>query len=978
MKPRVAKLLLILAAAILAPGVPRAKDAELRVEPSVFVAGKPGEARQLFYLSLPADFPRQFKVLAESGQGSCSENFQLLKDQSEVSLLAPACPKNSCRVNFKILGADQKLLAEKTVDQAPVRPWKIFVAPFTHIDIGFTQSQRLVLAQNLQNLRNELELIERTASYPEKSRFKLFTEVSWAVDEFLSGETTSAGDKAKLAKAISTGMIEPGAFYISHQNRFMPAEAIYLSVLPGLMIAEQTGTPLATACIHDVLDFSNVVRPLSAAGVKYLMVGPNDSRYAVPPLFYLSPPIGSEKILVWHATGLNGYGENFDLKMRLNLPLQETEFAQMEKLVSEHLKGLEQGYPTQKLARFYDYYGANWPYPYDAFLLPFYPAQGGDNQQQNIVPSEIARKWNEKWSSPELIIATPREFFEYAEKNYQGRIPAIKGEMAGFWGEQIFLDLVQVDPWKQASQQKFETQAINAGAAMVDRFLAGDNFFNPLPELWPAYKKLILNNDHNPRPVPFGGEKYTKENVQEWKDTRGQWIEEIRVTGDSVFAQACPGQSCELDVRPAVPAATSRAFQQGEKFVLENQYYRVTVADDCACVRSIIDKELGKELVRPGSQGLNKYLVAVRGENAGLRGYLKSKPGFKAWKISIDNSDPLNPSLMIKGKMDRSVNASQALAKFAKKAFGVPVPAPLVKALAKAAFIKGGKPLELSQQIILPAGEKRIEFAQNFSGGQAQWAEHVFSYPLNFPADTPVLYDSGYSLLSFSPGPPLGSGDIIPAAKNLEGFPSINFSLAPFSWMYAMPPGFSFNNYVLLKGDGFAAAFASVESKALLPGPLEHDPEKGPFGGEFSLIGLGFTLWGKAGLGADVQRPATIHSALTSFAVADLPDAREKAFWFGRKFGGYSMPAGIQLEPPSAAVVSAWPENDSALVLRLWEVSGKNVKAKVKLDSVKKLKQVWLARSDGKSQSAIPFSDQSFSLPIPAGEVRTVRVEFAP
>jgi len=957
---------------ILTPVASLPQQNNLEVEQTVFVKDEAGVKRQLLTIKSAPAFPNQFSVQAEQSGKTGEQSFSFQNPVSEVSVFVPACPKEKCVTTVRILDPNKNIIGEQTFELVPVRAWKIYLAPFTHIDIGFTQSQKNVLKQNLENLKLELALLEQTKSYPENSRFKLFTEVSWALDEFFQSKEISDEEKARLRKAITEKQIEPGAFYISHQNKFMPAEAIYASMLPGLKIADQAGVQLNTSCIHDVLDFSNMVKPLSGAGVKYLMVGPNDSRYAVPPLFYLLPPAGDEKVMVWHATGLNGYGENFDLKMRLTLPLQDSDFAEMERRISRHLKGLEQGYPTKTLSEYYDYFGASWPYPFDAFLLPFYPAQGGDNQPQNIVPSEIAKKWNQKWLSPKIIVSVPSEFFEYVEKKHQKDIPRIRGEMAGFWGEQIFLDLMQVDPDKESKQLYFERQANYSGASLADKFLAGKKIFNPMPLLWDGYKPLILNNDHNPRPVPFGQTKYSKENVQEWMQTRAEWIDVMVKAGDTVSCQAIPNAGASQKPKPA-EIEPSKAHQEGKDFFLENKFYKLQVDGKTGGIKSLIDKELNKELVNPNSKyHLNQYLVAVRGEDAGLRDYLKVKPGFKSVKIEIGDSHNGVTSLIIRGRMERGVDASQALAKFVQKAFGFKVPAGLVKILAKY-LIKEGKPIELTQTIFLPPGNKRIFFGQTFEGDLPQLAEHIFAYPLNVPNSAPVEYDSGYSLLNFTPGPPLGNGDIIPAAKNIKDFPSINFSLAPFQWMQGMPPDLTFNNYAMMRGDDFAVVFTSQDSKAIIPGPIEHDAEKGPFGGEFYHLALGPTLWGKLGLGADLSKPSVISSSLTSFAAKTDSEAREKAFAFSRN----KQPDRVKIEPSSVKIVFTWPEDDSTLILRLWETSGKKTEAAVKLESVKKIKAAYLARSDGKGLAPISFEPAGFAVAMQPGEVKTIRLEFS-
>ncbi len=945
-----------------------------RILPGALLRNEGGALLQPLFVELPENLPKSFIVKTAHIAGKTSTPFNITRAPERITVFVPACKQGGYRLGVEILDNQGRMLFNASTLITPVRRWKLYMVPFTHIDIGFTQSQRKVLAQNLRNLDLELELIEKTKAYPRNSRFKLFTEVSWAVDEYLRSEKISPERKNRLRNAIAAGLIEPGAFYISHQNKFMPPEAVFASITPALAVCEASGTGLKTACIHDVFDFSGLVKPLSNAGVKYCMVGPNDSRYTVPPLFYLIPPLGGERILVWHTTGLNGYGENFDLKMRLNPPFKDADLAEMEFRIGRHLKALEEGYPTEELRACYDYYGAHWEYPYDAFLLPFYPTMGGDNQPQNISPCEIAREWNRRWLAPEMIVSTPSEFFGYVEGRYADRIPAVRGEMSGFWGEQIYLDLAQVDPRKQARQLEFERLSVNGGMALAERFLRRESSFDPAAIAWLGYRPLILNNDHNPRPVPFGKTAYDESDVDEWMLTRNRGIEIMTAAGKWIGAQS------GLDEREArrgdEALEKTIAAETDDGYVLENRYYRLVVDSDTGGIKSLVDRELKRELVDAGAPyRLNQYLLAVRGESAGSRGYLQVKPGYRSVRVTIDRSDPGKPHLIIKGRCENSLQGCEILSRFARESFGISIP-PFLLQFAYYFFERFYRPLELVQEISLDDHEKRVEFVQRFTGGMPQMAEHVFAYPLKLDSENSLAYDSIYSLLEFSPGCPLGAGDIIPAAKNIGPFPSINDSLAPFVWMYGMPPDFTFNTYVMARGKDYAVAFSSRESKLIIPGTLENDPEKKPSGGAFYHCAIGWTLWGILGLGAIIDGDRVFHSALTSFPARSLPEARERSFDFGRTSSGFIAPALVNVSPGRVRIAALRPAGGRALVMRLWETSGAGAEAKISFATQRKVSAVYLARSDGKARARIPSVANGFALSFGSGELKTVRVEF--
>ncbi len=129
------------------------------------------------------------------------------------------------------------------------------------------------------------------------------------------------------------------------------------------------------------------------------------------------------------------------------------------------------------------------------------------------------------------------------EEKYADRIPVITGDFSGFWGEQIFFADVQIDPAKESLSRRFE-KTISAGEKMSS-LLFYLNLSAPYSaeSVMDAWAKIILNNDHNPIPVPISGNKcpstssgicYTDDDpldpsddttndVYRWKQTRQAW-----------------------------------------------------------------------------------------------------------------------------------------------------------------------------------------------------------------------------------------------------------------------------------------------------------------------------------------------------------------------------------------------------------------------------------------------------------------------
>ena len=803
---------------------------------------------------------------------------------------------------------------KKKITIPAVKPWKIYCVPFTHVDIGFTQSQKNIRIQNYKNIDIELELVEKTKHYGKDASFKLFTEVSWAVQEYLSDATIEQDKKQKLIKALQKGDFELGAFLISHQNRFMSPDAIIASLQSTFNLAKKYNVTIHTACIHDVMDFSKVTKILCANDIPYLLVGPNDTRYVLPPLFYGVSPDTSANVLVWHSAGLNGYGENFDLAMRLKLPFDEQAFTTMENSIALHLAQLEKGYPTAEIKQYFDYGNAHWDYPYDAYLLPYYPAQGGDNQPQNIVPSEIAREWNKKMINPQIIIATPSQFFDYVRSRYNSVIPRIKGEMAPFWGEQIYLDFIQADPQRLLISYMFDRGMYQLASTVVDAMVHDkpiNDSFHSIAES--AYKAILLNNDHNPRPVPFGKTHYTSDDVKDWMNTRSEWVKLPQILMHK--------------------AGYSEAFHDGRSWekikykkniiIIDSHFYRVTIDQKKGRITGVYDKELQKEWIRNNAQyGFNQYVQTVRGENGARRDYYQCIEGFKSPDVLVYRYHD-DYRLIIEGTVKEYYKGMELIADFLDKSFHVSLPPWLLKVVYF--FYQLFTPsLTLTQEIVLPADEKKIELIQTFSGSQPQIAEHCFAYPLTSDAlyydaaFTPLLWESIYN-----------GGNIIPAAKNTAPFKSINDTLYPFQWMYGLPPSFHCDAFTMVRDDAMYAVFMTKDSKAIVPESSYSRDSNG-----FYHCCIGWTLWGKVGLGQSLKDKTVFRSTFTTFSADSITYALAKAYDKSFQEYGYTTSSPVTVSNPAIAVVWMYPITNKKFTVGLFETAGQSQSTHISIKSI--------------------------------------------
>ncbi|MCX8123869.1 MAG: hypothetical protein N3F66_06855 [Spirochaetes bacterium] len=853
-----------------------------------------------------------------------------------------------------VLRKNGVIAAQHSITIPPVKNWKIYCVPFAHIDIGFTQSQKNIQKQNLQNVETHLELCKKTQRYPQNSQFKLFTEVSWPVIEYLNAKEIPQERKNALIVQLKKGNFELGAFVISHQNRFMSPYALLASLQHTLKIAHAHSIPVKTACIHDVMDFSKLPKVLYANNIPYCMIGPNDSRYKVPPLFYLASPDKSAKILVWHTVGLNGYGENFDLNMRLTLPFNDEKFTLMENSIARHLAQLEKGYPTEEILRYYDYNQAHWNYPYDAYLLPYYPSEGGDNQPQTITPSEIAKRWNEKFINPKIIIATPKEFFEYVAEKYTGQIPLLQGELPPFWGEQIYLDFIQVDPERLSINYWYDTEVFMRGVDMVQLILRGNPVESSkhIDQILDGYMAIILNNDHNPRPVPFGKTHYTSQDVKDWMHTRNRWVyTPLGTLKDAKYPEHSHKAQGEWTLLPV----------HTNPVTLDNAFYRILFDTSKGCIVSIFDKQLQKEWVNAKHQyGFNQYVIGVRGENVAQRNYFETIQGFKKVTSTLYTNSNNDYRIVVEGSERSYYKGMDVLSQFLHNAFGVKLPPFLLK-IAYFFYQLFTPSLSLTQEIIIPAQQKRIDFVQHFTGTAPQIAEHYISYPV---AAEELLYDSAFSVVKW--GSNETESTLIPAVKNVAPFRSINDTLFPFQWMHGVPSSFHCDGFVMHKDRLHYAVFIPHNSKAIVPDKNSN---------AFYHCCIGWSLWGTVGLGRNLPETIAFKSTFTSFTAKTKNEAIATAYNFSFDQLGFNRPVTFETHNANVRVIYNQPVARNKVVIGVFELSGTTQTAQLRVNTKRAL-HAYYSDINGKKIKPAKLFNTSISVRLNPHQLSFITLEL--
>ena len=335
---------------------------------------------------------------------------------------------------------------------------KVFVVEMTHQDIGFTAPPSEVAQDCHDQIVDALDLADSWQD------FRWTIECSWQLEQFHLRSVAS--ERNRLRQRFQQGRFVLGAAYVSPHSGMFGEELLNRIVFPSARMAIPYGARFDTALLDDVPGFTRAMpRALSQAGVKYLLLGANsfiggkpDIPLAHRPFWWESP--GGDRVLTWLTYGsyAEGYGD-WGL-MNLNSAYNK----------------LSQRLPEFEAAG----------YPYDAVLV----MRGFDNLGPNWGMTWLARQWNQRYQNPEIIVATPAEFFEHLETKYGDVFPVYHGAASGMWGS-----IAQMTPATHALVRR--AQAALPGVETLQAVAHGTSPEYPAEKIWNAWTRALAFLEHS-------------------------------------------------------------------------------------------------------------------------------------------------------------------------------------------------------------------------------------------------------------------------------------------------------------------------------------------------------------------------------------------------------------------------------------------------------------------------------------------------
>ena len=379
------------------------------------------------------------QVSLDGDDGAASSPFSF--EVKETGLVADAeVPEVSAptRRHFKVLAANGDIIGEGDVIVRPQRKWSVSLVHHTHLDVGYTDRQEVVITNHLQYLDSVLDLVDHTSSWDDDVRFRWNIEVNWPLERWF--ECRSERDRGRMIDAIKAGSVSVGAMSLNMHTEACAIEELYEMVRFTVELQTAHGVTVTSAMQTDVPGgVTGLVEVLADVGVQYLSVAHNYAGRSVPYLiggerlerpFYWRAPSG-KRVLVWLTDTLHG-----NAYMEGNILGLAESYSVTQESLPCYLAGLAE--------RAYPFDSGLWlpeaetvsrpPYPHDILHLR---VQGkyGDNAPPNLTVSEVAREWNSKWAFPHLRVDRNEDFFARAEERLGTTIPEWQGDWADWWAD---------------------------------------------------------------------------------------------------------------------------------------------------------------------------------------------------------------------------------------------------------------------------------------------------------------------------------------------------------------------------------------------------------------------------------------------------------------------------------------------------------------------------------------------------------------
>lgn len=285
----------------------------------------------------------------------------------------------------------------------------VLVLHHSHLDIGYTHAQPILLELQKKYIDQALQLCQSTEDWAEENKFRWTCESSYPVLRWLEDATDK--QMKQFGRYLHSGQISLSASFM-HTTPLVTAEQTIRMLQPIKELRSRFGIDIKTAIHHDVngqpWPYSQM---LLDAGVEFLIMGINIHMGAVPfkrpNAFHWEAP-DHRKLLTFN-------GEHYSL------------FSQICNVNAKNTDSMAEG-----LAQYLQKIEDNPAYPFDfvyltATNLPLY-----DNNPPDQDLADLIKQWNSESREQRISFVTPEQLYARVCKHTE-QLPTYAGDWTDYW-----------------------------------------------------------------------------------------------------------------------------------------------------------------------------------------------------------------------------------------------------------------------------------------------------------------------------------------------------------------------------------------------------------------------------------------------------------------------------------------------------------------------------------------------------------------
>jgi hypothetical protein len=530
----------------------------------------------------------------------------------------------------------------------PQKKWTLFLVPHVHLDIGFTDYQPKVSAIQSRILEEAIDQIDKHPA------FRFSTDGEWNLEQFLQSRTPA--EKERIIQAIKQQKIYIPAQSSNVLTGFPTAETLIRSLYPSANFSREHGTPLNYANITDVPSYSwSYASILAAANIPYFFAGSNNDRAPVllqghlnenTPFWWEGPDGG--KVLMWYSR------HYMQMQFLWGLPpLTQTGeevlplFLQMYQHPGYHANAaiifgtqVENTDLFPQQAELADRWNAIYSYPHIEYSGFYDALKSIAHQFGDAIPTvrgDGGPYWEDGMGSDSLYTAIERETESRAPSAEKlatistlvnPHLAVNRHELNAMWASMVLMDEHTWTSWNSVSDpdsdEAVEQLRLKDSRATTAADLRGDILrssmaaladsiaapvdslivFNPLN--WKRSGEVTIDLDKG---IEIA-DRATKEAIPFVVLHEGPNFRRVEFRATDVPAVGYKVYQLRNAPQPLLPSAEKSTLD-----TIETPFYRVKLDPASGSIRSIFDKQLGKELVNTSSPWrFGQYLYVSGGD----------------------------------------------------------------------------------------------------------------------------------------------------------------------------------------------------------------------------------------------------------------------------------------------------------------------------------------------------------------------------